>query len=338
VKLKKTAMKKIFLFVCVGFVITSCVSTKKYKALQDNCTSIQDSLRLELAANTKELIGLRERHLKLESESVALRADSASKNRTINNLTLENVELKKLNENLNAKQTKLVQQAALESRKMLEELQAARAILQKREDALDSIKLSLETERKALDKIRKELGIKNDEILIKNKQLADMEELLRRKDSAAVALRTKIQKALVGFEGQGLTIEQRDGKIYVLLDEALLFKVGKSDVSEKGQEALKKLATVLEQNPDINITVEGHTDNTGGEKLNWELSTKRALAISYILLDNSKINGKRITVAGRGQFSPIDNSNTTAGRAKNRRSEIILTPDLQELYNIIQNK
>lgn len=331
-------MKILLVFICVALFATSCVTTKKYKALEAHCTSTQDSLRLALASNYKDLINIQERHSQLETESVTLRADSASKNRTILNLSLENTELKKLNENLNTKQTKLVQQSAIESRKMLEELQTARTVLQKREDALDSIRLSLELERKNLNKIRNELGIKNDEILIKNKQLADMEELLRRKDSAAIALRTKIEKALVGFEGQGLTIEQRDGKIYVLLDEALLFKVGKSDVSEKGQEALKKLAVVLEQNTDINITVEGHTDNTGGEKLNWDLSTKRALAISYILLDNSKINGKRITVAGRGQFSPIDNTNTAAGRAKNRRSEIILTPDLQELYNIIQSK
>lgn len=331
-------MKKLFIIISCAIALSSCVSTKKYKALEAHCTSTQDSLRLALASNTKDLINLQERHTKLETESITLRADSASKNRTISNLNLENTELKKLNENLNAKQTKLVQQSAIESRKMLEELQTARAVLQKREDALDSIRISLETERKNLDKIRKELGIKDDEILKKNKQLADMEEILRRKDSAAIALRSKIERALVGFEGQGLSIEQRDGKIYVLLDEALLFKVGKSDVSEKGQEALKKLAIVLEQNPDINITVEGHTDNTGGEKLNWELSTKRSLAISYILLDNSKISGKRITVAGRGQFSPIDNSNTSTGRAKNRRSEIILTPDFQELFNIIQSK
>ena len=324
-------MKKVLVFLLSGILFTSCVTSKKFKALESSCNQTQDSLRLALASTSKENINLEIRNERLSQESVALRADSTSKNRQIINLTQQNSDLKQLNENLSAKQSKLIQQSTIESQKMLEELQSAREILQKREDALDE-------ERKNLDKIRKELGIKDDEILLKNKQLADMEELVRKKDSATVALRTKIEKALIGFEGQGLTIEQRNGKIYVLLDEALLFKVGQSDVGDKGQEALKKLAAVLEQNPDINITVEGHTDITGGEKLNWQLSSKRALAISYILLDNSKIAGKRITVSGRGQYVPIDNANTTEARAKNRRSEIILTPDLQELYNIIQGK
>jgi chemotaxis protein MotB len=329
-------MKKALIFLMTGIFFTSCVSMKKYQALESSCTQTQDSLRLALNASNKEKTNLNSLNTTLEKDVVDLRADSSSKNRQITNLSLNNSELKQLNENLTAKQSKLIQQSAVESQKMMEELQLARTVLQIREDALDSVQLSLETERKNLNKIRQELGIKDDEILIKNKQLADMEELVRKKDSATVALRTKIEKALVGFQGQGLTIEQRNGKIYVLLDEALLFKTGQSDVGDKGQEALKKLAVVLEQNPDINITVEGHTDNTGGDKLNWQLSTKRSLAISYILLDNSKIEGKRITVSGKGQYSPIDPANTVEARAKNRRSEIILTPDLQELYNIIQ--
>jgi len=331
-------MKKYLVYIAFGVILSSCVSIKKHKALENSCLQTQDSLRLALTALIKNNNGLEERNANLQQDVVTLRADSTSKNRQISNLTLQNNELKQLNTNLAAKQDKLIQQSTNESKKMMEELQNARTVLQKREDALDSTQASLIEERKNLDKIRKELGIKNDEILLKNKQLADMEEVIRRKDSATVALRAKIEKALIGFEGQGLTIEQRNGKIYVLLDEALLFKVGQSDVSDKGTDALKKLAVVLEQNPDINITVEGHTDNTGGESLNWQLSTKRALAISFILTGNSKIDGKRITVSGRGQFSPIDNTNTVQGRAKNRRSEIILTPDLQELYNIIQGK
>ena len=178
----------------------------------------------------------------------------------------------------------------------------------------------------------------HEAVLVRTQQIAEMEEVLRKKDSATVALRSKIEKALNGFEGQGLNITHRDGKIYLVLDESLLFSVGKSDVAPKGQEVLKNLASVLAQNPDINIQIEGHTDNTGGTKINWELSTKRALAISQILLDNSNIDGKRITVSGRGQYCPIDNSNTAEGRAKNRRSEIILTPDLQELYDILNTK
>lgn len=328
-------MKKVFVFALCAIALSSCVSQKKYNELATLCNFSRDSLNTELMqcqSKLKEMTTLEEQ---LEKNVVSLRADSLSKKRQIENLTSQNSELKQLNTNLTNKQSALIKQQAAESKKTLEELQMARERLQNREDELDSIQLNLEQERKNLDKIRKELGIKDNEILAKNKQIAEMEEILRKKDSATIALRNKIEKALIGFEGQGLNITHRDGKIYLVLDESLLFSVGKSDVAPKGQEVLKNLATVLAQNPDINIQIEGHTDNTGGTKINWELSTKRALAISQILLDNSSIDGKRITVSGRGQYCPVDESNTAEARAKNRRSEIILTPDLQELYDIL---
>ncbi|MBO7125354.1 MAG: OmpA family protein [Bacteroidales bacterium] len=331
-------MKKIAFFTLCVALLGSCVSKKQYNDMLTRNQYDKDSLQWEINNCRKHLAKSTALEEKLEKNVVSLRADSLSKKRQIENLTSQNAELKQLNANLTNKQSAMIKQQAAESKKTLEELQAAREKLQTREDELDSIQLSLEQERKNLDKIRAELGIKDNEILAKNKQIAEMEEILRKKDSATVALRNKIEKALKGFEGQGLNIAQRDGKIYLVLDESLLFSVGKSDVAPKGLEVLKNLATVLEQNQDINIEIEGHTDNTGGAKINWELSTKRALAISQILLDNSKIDGKRITVSGRGQYCPVDESNTPEARAKNRRSEIILTPDLQELYDILNSK
>lgn len=335
---KIITMKKIAFFTLCVALLGSCVSKKQYNDMLTRNQYDKDSLQWEINNCRKHLAKSTALEEKLEKNVVSLRADSLSKKRQIENLTSQNAELKQLNANLTNKQSAMIKQQAAESKKTLEELQAAREKLQTREDELDSIQLSLEQERKNLDKIRAELGIKDNEILAKNKQIAEMEEILRKKDSATVALRNKIEKALKGFEGQGLNIAQRDGKIYLVLDESLLFSVGKSDVAPKGLEVLKNLATVLEQNQDINIEIEGHTDNTGGAKINWELSTKRALAISQILLDNSKIDGKRITVSGRGQYCPVDESNTPEARAKNRRSEIILTPDLQELYDILNSK
>lgn len=331
-------MKKLLIFAIGTTLLASCVSQKKYDELYRNCQFDKDSLTsvlFECKTNLQSMTALEE---ELEGKVVSLRADSLSKKRQIENLNAENAELKSLNTNLTNKQSAMIKQQAEESKKTLAELQTAREKLQTREDELDSIQLSLEQERKNLDKIRKELGIKDNEILLKNKQIAEMEEVLRKKDSTTLALRNKIEKALNGFEGDGLNIVQRDGKIYLVLDESLLFSVGKSDVAAKGQEVLKNLATILDQNPDINIEVEGHTDNTGGTKVNWELSTKRALAISQILLDNSNIDGKRITVSGRGQYCPVDEANTPEARAKNRRTEIILTPDLQELYDLLNTK
>jgi chemotaxis protein MotB len=176
----------------------------------------------------------------------------------------------------------------------------------------------------------------NDEMTRKNEKVKFLQSSLKTKDSIANILKEKISSALTGFEGNGLTVQQRDGKIYVSLDEKLMFEIGKYKVSAKGTEAIKKLSEVLEKNPDINILIEGHTDNTGTVKVNWKLSTERALAITTILLENDSIDARRVTSAGRGQYSPIDSNKTPEGRARNRRCEIILTPKLAELMKLIE--
>ena len=176
----------------------------------------------------------------------------------------------------------------------------------------------------------------NDEMSRKNEKVKYLQSSLKTKDSIANILKEKISTALSGFEGNGLSVEQRDGKIYVSLDEKLMFEVGKYKVSSKGCEAIKKLSDVLEKNSQINILIEGHTDNTGSSKINWKLSTERALAITTILLENDSIDAQRVTSAGRGQYSPIDSNKTVEGRARNRRCEIILTPKLGELMKLIK--
>jgi chemotaxis protein MotB len=151
-----------------------------------------------------------------------------------------------------------------------------------------------------------------------------------------------VSDALLGFEGKGLTVHMKNGKVYVSMDEKLLFASGKWEVSSDGSSALRDLAKVLMKNPDINVLIEGHTDNvpytgTGQVKDNWDLSVMRATAIVKILLANSKIDPKRFTTAGRSEYLPVDASNSTAARAKNRRTEIILSPKLDELLQIIGN-
>ena len=164
--------------------------------------------------------------------------------------------------------------------------------------------------------------------------------ILKKKDQAAADLRKKLSDALIGFENKGLTITQKNGKVYVSLDESLLFASGKTNVEAKGVEALKHVAKVLEQNADINVMVEGHTDDvamkgTGDIKDNWDLSVMRATSVTKILLGSAKIDGKRITSAGRGEYFPLENAKTPEARKKNRRTEIILTPKLDELLKVL---
>ena len=156
------------------------------------------------------------------------------------------------------------------------------------------------------------------------------------------ALKDKVSKALLGFENNGLTITEKNGKVYVSLDESLLFASGSVNVDPKGVDALKKLAEVLGNNKDVNVLIEGHTDDVplsgkGKIKDNWDLSVLRATSIVKILLTDSGIDAKRLTPAGRGEFLPLDIADTPEARTKNRRTEIILTPRLDELFEILEN-
>ncbi|MBN2486265.1 MAG: OmpA family protein [Bacteroidales bacterium] len=218
---------------------------------------------------------------------------------------------------------------------MMAQLEQTRKELYAKEDQLNMLSNKLDTERKELQRLSAELDTRN-------KRLSELEKMLAQKDEAVNALRKKVSDALLGFEGQGLTITKKNGKVYVSLDEKLLFKSGSIEVDPKGAAALKKLAVVLEQNPDINITIEGHTDDVpvaAGSQLkdNWDLSVRRATSIIRILLENSRIDPKRLTASGRGEFMPVDATKTSDARQKNRRTEIILTPKLDEIFNILES-
>jgi chemotaxis protein MotB len=181
------------------------------------------------------------------------------------------------------------------------------------------------------------------ELDIKGKNLADLRTAIRKQDSITNALRKAVSDALMGFEGKGLTVHMKDGKVYVSLEEKLLFASGKWDVSKDGISALKDLAKVLENNPDINVLIEGHTDNVPLNSQNqvadnWDLSVMRATSIVKILLNNGKINPTRLVASGRGEFLPVEPNTSAANKAKNRRTEIILSPKLDELLQIIGSK
>ena len=177
----------------------------------------------------------------------------------------------------------------------------------------------------------------------KNLRLQELTQILDKKDMMMRELKNRVSKALTGFEGNGLTVTNKNGKIYVSLDEKLLFKSGKWDVDPKGVTALDNLAKLLAENPDVHVVIEGHTDNipyagSGQISDNWDLSVKRSTSIIRILLKNKAIDPIRITAAGRGEFLPVDSSNTSEARQKNRRTEIILSPNLDELMNLLSKE
>ncbi|WP_304065567.1 OmpA family protein [Pedobacter glucosidilyticus] len=180
-----------------------------------------------------------------------------------------------------------------------------------------------------------------DDLQKREARLKEVEEVLRKRDEATNALKNKLQKALLGFAENGLTVEIKNGKVYVSLTDKLLFSSGSIVIDERGKQALKELAKVLNTQPEINIAVEGHTDNQrvvnlGQIKDNWDLSVLRATSVTRFLIDEQKVDANRLTATGKGEFQPVENLNTPEARSKNRRIEIILSPKLDELYNLIQ--
>lgn len=171
-------------------------------------------------------------------------------------------------------------------------------------------------------------------------RLKEVEEILRKRDEASKALKDKLQKALLGFQQNGLSVDIRNGKVYVSLADKLLFPSGSIIIDETGKAALKQFAVVLNNEPDINIAVEGHTDNKkiinlGQIKDNWDLSVLRATSVTRYLTEVEKVDPHRLTATGKSEFQPVDPGTTAEALAKNRRIEIVLTPKLDELYNLI---
>ncbi|WP_353079449.1 OmpA family protein, partial [Flavobacterium sp.] len=194
---------------------------------------------------------------------------------------------------------------------------------------------ALAAEQDRLNKLRNELESNT-------KRLNELESMIAAKDAAMKKLKDTLSKALNAFEGKGLTVQMKNGKVYVSMENKLLFESGSWTVGTEGKKAVDLVGKVLGDNPDISVLIEGHTDNDkivgsigGGVENNWDLSTKRATAIVTILSANAKVKKENLTAAGRGEFAPLLSNETAEGKAKNRRIEFILTPKLDELSKLL---
>ena len=176
----------------------------------------------------------------------------------------------------------------------------------------------------------------------KEARINEMQSILDQKDAEVKALKNKVSAALKGFEGSGLNVMEKDGKVYVSMDEKLLFASGSWNINEQGLKAIKQLAGVLETEKEISVLIEGHTDNvpyrgSGQVKDNWDLSVLRATAVVKAILASGEIDPVRLSASGRSEYLPVNSNDNAEARAKNRRTEIILTPNLDKLFELIQN-
>ncbi len=216
-------------------------------------------------------------------------------------------------------------------------------LLQKKYNELIDESLSKTEQLNTALKIKsQELEEKERLLLQREKALKEMQSIVARQDSITNRLNNILRDALLGFNSEDLSVEIKNGKVYVSMSDKLLFKSGKADVEVEGKKALKVLADVLNKNPDIDILIEGHTDNvpikTATFKDNWDLSVARATTIVRILSEEYTVTPQRLTAAGKGEFIPRASNDNAEGRAKNRRTEIILSPKLDELMNMLKTK
>ena len=187
----------------------------------------------------------------------------------------------------------------------------------------------------------REIALKETELYSRSERVNQLEKIIEGQKQALNDLKEQLSDALLNFEGKGLTVEQRNGKVYISMDNKLLFKSGRWNVESQGKKAIQQLSIVLMKNPEISILIEGHTDNVpftsrGAMKSNWDLSTKRATAVVEILLENDQILPQNITAAGRSEYFPIAPNSSVDGRAANRRIEVILSPSLDKITALLE--
>ncbi len=333
-----TNLKNSACFLIIAFIISSCVSMKQFKDLQsqyDSATSENNTLKSE---NEKLSVESKENAFKLDNQQKAISQlikDTVNLSNSIAELKQQLDKITRQYSELSDNHDAILKGNARESSRLLKQLQTTQEDLQKKEDELKKTETTLNLEKQNLDQMKFELDRKNARMI-------ELQKILARKDSSVNAIRQKVTNALLGMENEGLSVKVLNGKVYVSLEEKLLFKSASIEVEPKGVNALKKLSRVLDQNPDINITIEGHTDNvpvisSPAMKDNWDLSVKRATSIVRILLDGSKIDPKRLIASGRGEYMPVDPGKTAEAKQKNRRTEIILTPKIDALLDILND-
>lgn len=268
----------------------------------------------------------------LDKRIEALQSDTTLLGSSIRHLRNQYDKINELNDILMNKNTTMLSEMTAENRKLLEDLQLTRNELQEKEDALTLLEDQLNDKESRLETL-------NSELEVREAKVNELQELLKKQEDAANALKDKIAAALLGFKDKGLTVEQKNGKVYVSLEAKLLFPSGSTVIDSEGKKALIELAKAIESQTDMEIIVEGHTDtdalrSSSIPRDNWELSVLRSTAVVKIMLENSQISPMILAASGRSEFHPVDPED----KARNRRIEIIISPNLNDLFNIIDGE
>jgi chemotaxis protein MotB len=303
-------MTRLIFFITLSLILSSCIVSKKKF---DDMLAQKVKAEGELSDKTKELDKANEALKKLKQDSIDLNQNIQASTKKLGDL---NSEYEKLNANYRMSLSK-----------------SGKDLAQQR-DQLLAIQYSLEKTRKQNDSL-------NNSLTEREKKVKELEEVLAKKDKAVLDLKNRISNALLNFKENDLTVKVKNGKVYVSLAEQLLFGSGSTKVDKKGETALQQLGKAIKDQKDIHVMIEGHTDNVPISKDsqrfedNWDLSVLRATSITRILI-KAGMSPNQITSAGKGEYSPIALNDNAQNKQKNRRTEIIVTPNLDELFKILE--
>ena len=304
----------------VGFSFSSCVSSKKYADMKNKYDECSQRADHNFYLSERKEADLDSANAALKRQVADMAKDTVDQSLRMHQIAMENNSLRGINDGLSA-QLKASHNEA-QTKALLADFQKIQEQLQAREDTLQVAEKTLKA---------------------KEKKVNELSSIIDKQNQTMQNLRQRVADALKGFEGNGLVVVNKNGKVYVSMDEKLLFQSGKWDVDAKADSALSKISAFLAANKDIQVVIEGHTDDlpfkgNGNVTDNWDLSAKRATAIVRALLKNGNIDPARISASGRAEFDPLDKSKTKEARQRNRRTEIILSPNMDELFNVINGK
>ena len=333
---KHLNMKPNYLIVLGLLTLVSCVPQRKYEDLQK---SYNDALQRNTDCSKKNLDLLQA----ADQDGRTIKTQQAQVEALVRDTTLMGTSLRKLNglyADINDAYQKLLdKQKELESGNRMKTAEI-NGQLEEVHRKLNEKEVELTNKEDSLNKLNSQLISTRQDLEAREKRVKELSDVLNKKDSTVKALKNTISDALLGFKDKGLTVSVKDGKVYVSVQDKLLFQSGKYALNSDGKEALLQLSKALLQLPDVGIMVEGHTDNVpfkGNGVLvdNLDLSAKRATEVARILTTEGKIDPSKVIAAGRGDTEPVVSNETPEGRAQNRRTEIILTPNLGELFKVL---
>lgn len=320
---------RLFSSTLIALAATACVAPAVHTELQTRADVLQtendalrtqsDALQIRLTETQSNLRTAQQLATTLQEDTARLASDVRKTRRSLTDLEANFDYLTKNKDRLSSANLN-------ETKAMLVRMERLQSELEQKEEALKAEQARLEEVAVALQ--------------ARERRVVELESEIARKDSLVLYVQKSVADALLGFQGQGLTVSLKNGKVYVSMDNSLLFNSGSWTVQDKGRLALERLAKVLASNKDVRIEVEGHTDNDAyrgaGQVLdNWDLSVMRATAVTKILTGKG-VDAARVSAAGRGEFQPLVPNDTPENKAKNRRTEIIISPRLDALANLVQ--